>query len=278
VWTPSGKPLLFEAYYPYHLVNDRSSDLWRGFSGIMLSSLAAVLLILLPLLWIFYRRARSAQVQREAMMRRAMEASTEERRRIAATLHDGVVQQLAGAAFALAGEARQAGSHGDGELADRLVDASATVRDSVAGMRSLLVDIYPPSLRAGGLPAALNDLAATASGSDARIEVEVDPEAAAALDADAQRAAFRVAQESLRNALKHAQASLIRLELTRVGSAVRLEVSDDGAGFDPEVARNAATEGHLGLQLMADVTTAVGGTLAVCHEAGTRLRMEIPVR
>ena len=148
VWTPSGKPLLFEAYYPYHLVNDRSSDLWRGFSGIMLSSLAAVLLILLPLLWMFYRRARSVQAQREAMMRRAMDASTEERRRIAATLHDGVVQQLAGAAFALAGEARQAGAAGDAELADRLVDASATVRDSVAGMRSLLVDIYPPSLRA----------------------------------------------------------------------------------------------------------------------------------
>ena len=138
-------------------------------------------------------------------------------------------------------------------------------------MRSLLVDIYPPSLRAGGLPAALNDLATTASGSDARIEVDVDPEAAAALDADAQRAAFRVAQESLRNALKHARASVIRLELTRVGSAVRLDVSDDGAGFDPEVAKNAATEGHLGLQLMADVTTAVGGTLAVCNESGARL-------
>jgi two-component system NarL family sensor kinase len=278
VWTPSGKPLLFEAYYPYHLVNDRTSDLWRGFSGIMLSSLAAVLLILLPLLWMFYRRARSVQAQREAMMRRAMEASTEERRRIAATLHDGVVQQLAGAAFALAGEARQAGAQGNAELADRLVEASATVRDSVAGMRSLLVDIYPPSLRAGGLPAALNDLATTASGSDARIEVDVDPEAAAALDTDAQRAAFRVAQESLRNALKHARATVIRLELTRVGAAVRLDVSDDGAGFDPEVAKNAAVEGHLGLQLMADVTTAVGGTLAVCNESGARLRMEIPVR
>jgi signal transduction histidine kinase len=278
VWTPSGEPLLFEAYYPYHLVNDRSSDLWRGFSGIMVSSLAAVLLILLPLLWIFYRRAKSVQAQREAMMRRAVEASTEERRRIAATLHDGVVQQLAGAAFALAGEARQAGAHGDAELADRLVDASATVRDSVAGMRSLLVDIYPPSLRAGGLPAALNDLAATASGSDTRIEVDVDPEAAAALDADAQRAAFRVAQESLRNSLKHAQASVIRLELTRAGPWVRLDVIDDGAGFDPEVAKDAAAEGHLGLQLMADVTTSVGGTLAVCNEPGARLRMEIPVQ
>ena len=213
VWTPSGKPLLFEAYYPYHLVSDRSRDLWRGFSGIMLSSLAAVLVILVPLLWMFYRRARSVQAQREAMMRRAVDAQAEERRRIAATLHDGIVQQLAGAAFTIAGEARRAGTQGEAELAERLVDASATVRDSVAGMRSLLVDIYPQSLRAGGLPAALDDLAKTVNGSDARLEIDVDPEAAAALDAEAQRAAFRVAQESLRNALKHAQASVIRLGL-----------------------------------------------------------------
>ena len=60
VWTPGGHPLLFEAYYRYNLVTDRSRDLWRGFSGIMLSSLAAVLLLLTPLLWSLYRRARSA--------------------------------------------------------------------------------------------------------------------------------------------------------------------------------------------------------------------------
>ncbi len=120
-------------------------------------------------------------------------------------------------------------------------------------MRSLLVDIYPPSLRAGGLPAALDDLAKTVNGSDARLDISVDPQAAAALDADGQRASFRVAQEALRNALKHAQASVIRLELTRVESLVRLDVSDDGVGVDPEAAKKAATEGYFGLQLMADV-------------------------
>jgi two-component system NarL family sensor kinase len=278
VWTPSGKPLLFEAYYPYRLVSDRSRDLWRGFSGIMLSSLAAVLLVLVPLLWMFYRRARSVQAQREAMMHRAVDASTEERRRIAGTLHDGIVQQLAGAAFTIAGEARRAGSQGDEQLSARLVDASATVRDSVAGMRSLLVDIYPPSLRAGGLTAALDDLAKTVNGFDTRLDIEVDDQAAAALDAAAQRAAFRVAQECLRNALKHANASCIQLRLSRVASAVRLDISDDGVGFAREEAEIAATEGHFGLQLMADVTASVGGTLSVSNDYGTCFRMEIPTR
>ena len=150
VWTPDGHPLLFEAYYRYRLVADRSHDLWRGFSGIVISSLAAVALLLTPLLWSFYRRARSAQAQREALMRRAADASTQERQRIAATLHDGVVQQLAAAAFTIAGESRSAEAQGDLELRDRLSVASESVRDSVAGMRSLLVDIYPPSLRVGG--------------------------------------------------------------------------------------------------------------------------------
>ncbi len=136
VWTPAGKPLLFEAYFPYAVVNERSRDLWRGFSGIVLSSLAAVLLLLAPLLWSFYRRVRSVQSQREALMRQAVEASTEERRRIAGTLHDGVVQQLAAAAFTIAGESRRAAALGDDELAERLVAASGDVRDSVAGMRS----------------------------------------------------------------------------------------------------------------------------------------------
>jgi two-component system NarL family sensor kinase len=211
-------------------------------------------------------------------MHRAVDASTEERRRIAGTLHDGIVQQLAGAAFTIAGEARRAGSQGDEQLSARLVDASATVRDSVAGMRSLLVDIYPPSLRAGGLTAALDDLAKTVNGFDTRLDIEVDDQAAAALDAAAQRAAFRVAQECLRNALKHANASCIQLRLSRVASAVRLDISDDGVGFAREEAEIAATEGHFGLQLMADVTASVGGTLSVSNDYGTCFRMEIPTR
>jgi signal transduction histidine kinase len=279
VWTPSGKPLLLEAYFPYSLVTDRSRDLWRGFSGIMLSSLAAVLLLLAPLLWSFYRRARRAQSQREAMMSRAVDASNEERRRIAATLHDGVVQQLAGAAFTIAGESRLAASQGDPELAHRLVDAETAVRDSVSGMRSLLVDIYPPSLSAGGLDAALADLAKTLTGSDIQVSLEVDSQATDALNPDQQRAVFRVAQECLRNAEKHAAARHVALRLLQLPQAVHLEVSDDGVGFAPEDVHRGK-EGHFGLQLMADASVAVGATLSVCSRPGrgTRFRMELPTR
>ena len=277
VWTPSGKPLLFEAYFRYDLVSQRSDELWRGFSGVMLSSLVAVLVLLAPVLWLFYLRARSAHVQREQLMRRALDASTEERRRIAATLHDGVVQQLAGAAFLVGGEAERASSQGEFARAGQLAEAAATVRDGVAGMRSLLVDIYPPSLTAGGLAAALADLVRTQSGSTARIHLEADPAAAAALDAEQQQAVFRVAQECLRNAVRHSGASDIWIELSQQPRSVRLEVADDGRGLAPERAEQAAAEGHFGLRLIADVAVAVGARLAVASGAdGTKFRMEIP--
>lgn len=277
VWTPGGKPLLFEAYFRYDLVSQRSNELWRGFSGVMLSSLVGVLVLLAPLLGLFYRRARSAQLQREHLMRRALDASTEERRRIAATLHDGVVQQLAGAAFLVGGEAERASSQGDAARAERLAEAAATVRDGVAGVRSLLVDIYPPSLSAGGLAPALADLVRTQSGSSARILLDADPAAAAALDAEQQQAVFRVAQECLRNAVRHSGAGTIRVELSQQPGSVRLEVADDGRGLDPGRAEQAAVDGHFGLRLIADVAVAVGARLSVASDGGgTRFRMEVP--
>jgi signal transduction histidine kinase len=239
-----------------------------------------MLLLLAPLLWSFYRRARSVAYQHEALMRRAVEASTQERRRIAATLHDGVVQQLAGTSFTIAGQAQRAENQGDQQLAENLAAAAATVRDSVAGMRSLLVDIYPPSLGAGGaggFAAALSDLTKSVSTPSVQVRLNLYAEAAAVLNSDQQQAIFRVAQECLRNAAKHAKASTIVLSLTRDGALVTLEVADDGTGFDLGSADQAAVPGHFGLQLMADAAETVDAALSLwsSRDRGTLVRMEI---
>jgi len=279
IWTNSGRPLLFETYFRYDTVNARSRDLWRGFSGIMLSSLAAVFLLLLPLLWTLLSRTRRAQMQREQMMKNAVEASQEERKRIAGTLHDGVVQQLVAASYAVAGEAERAAGEGDAGRAARLSDTAGTVRDSVAGMRSLLVDIYPPSLRTGGLSAALHDLARTMAGHDAEISLAIDAGAAADLSIEHQQAVFRIAQECLRNAVKHSRARRIEIVLTPgEAGAVRLEISDDGVGFDQERAQRAVEDGHLGMSLIADAAAQCGGVLSVSSApgSGTRFRLEVP--
>ncbi len=271
VWTPNGRQLLFETYFRYDQVSDRASQLWRGFAAITLSSIAAVVVLLVPLVWALVVRARRAHRQREAMLQRAMDASLDERRRIAATLHDGVVQELAAASFTVAGGAQDAEAQGDDELAARLRAAGDAVRTSIGGMRSLLVDIYPPSLRNAGLLPALRDLAATVR---MHVDIDVDDHVAQELPQEQQEAVFRVTQECIRNAAAHSSAELVTVRLTRDDGAVELQIIDDGVGFDPAATR---PEGHFGLSLIADIARECGAELAVSTEPGQgtawRLRM-----
>jgi signal transduction histidine kinase len=294
VWTPDGQPLLFETYFRYDVVSQRSHQLWRAFGGVMLSSLLALIVLLSGVGWLSLVRSRRARAERERLMERALAASGDERKRIAATLHDGVVQQLVAASFAAAGQAQRAAADGDDGRAESLQSVAATVRDSVAGLRSLLVDIYPPSLRSAGLASALHDLASGASGHDAAVSADIDAEVAAATPERQQEVMFRIAQEALRNALRHAEARQVTLVLAagQDGTAV-LEVADDGRGFDARGADargadgrgadgrgfeggSAADEGHFGLRLMTDAATHGGGQLSLLSSpgAGTRIRYQ----
>jgi signal transduction histidine kinase len=277
VWTPNGHELLFEAYYRYSAVTERSSQLWRGFLGITLSSVAAVFALLVPLVAALLRRTRRAQAQRETMMRRALDASHEERHRIAAALHDGPVQQLAAASFAVAGGAEAASARGKHALAADLHAAAATVRIGMSGLRSLVVDIYPPSLRSAGLAAALRDMVAAVAGGSVAVDVQVDESAVSGLDAEQQQAVFRFAQEALRNTVKHAAATKATLTVsTPPGRGVTVQVSDDGRGFRAD----DRPEQHLGITLMSDVATRIGARLDL-HTSpghGTAWRLEVPNR
>lgn len=275
VWTPDGQPLLFETYFRYDVVSQRSHQLWRAFAGVMLSCLVALVILLAGVGWLLLARSRRARAEREQLMSRALAASDEERRRIAATLHDGVVQQLVAASFMAAGQAQHAASDGDPGRAESLRSVAATVRDSVASLRSLLVDIYPPSLRDAGLASALDDLVRGASGHDAAVVADIDAEAAGAVPDPQQEVMFRIAQEALRNAVWHAQAEHITLRLAPDDpGGILLEVHDDGRGFD---AAAAAGEGHFGLRLMADAARHGGGRLSLLSTpgAGTRIRYEV---
>jgi len=278
VWTPNGSPLLLELYFPYDLVTTRTAQLWRGFGGIMVSTIAAVFALLFPLAWALTREARHAQIQRERLLKRAADASTQEGRRIAASLHDGVVQELAAASFAVSAAADTAETRGDRALAERLDAAAATVRSSVAGLRALLVDVYPPALHNAGLAATLRDLAGLAAGRDLRVDVTVDEAVAQALSPAEQDAVFRIAQECARNSVNHASATQLGVRLQREGDAAVLTVTDDGVGFAPGDMLDSPAEGHLGLRLIGDAARAIDARLEVHSEpgAGTSWRLVVP--
>ena len=274
--TPGGQTLLFEVYFRYDEVLQRSGQLFAGFAGITIGSIVLVVLLLLPVLRQLLRALDRARVQREALLERALDASADERRRIAGALHDGVVQDLVGASLAVSAESGSARARGDVATADGLDRVAGALRGSVGGLRSLLVDIYPPNLARAGIGAALDDLAAGVRSRG--VAVELEAEAAAALDDESQRLVFRVVQECLSNVVAHARASVVSITADRAAEGgVVVTVADDGAGFDPDLLTRPEPD-HFGLRVLADVAGAGGAglDLQTAPGHGTRWRLSLP--
>lgn len=282
VWTPDGTPLLFETYSPYDDVDVRASQLWRGFAGVTLSSLLFFAALLLPIGARMLVKVRRAQRQREAALQEVVEASAEERRRIAGSLHDGVVQELAATAFAVAGAAARAGQETrDPALARDLETVAGTLRSSIGSLRSLLVDIYPATLTSGGLVDALEDLAAPLRTVGVSVQLEVLDDGSD-LDEDGRRLVFRVAQECLRNVRRHAGATeaIVRLDREEAEdtSWLVLDVADDGVGFEPGIALEAPAHGHFGLRVLRDLAAAGGAELLLDTAPGEGCHWRLRVR
>jgi len=273
ITTPEGDPLLFEAYYPLDRLDVRRSAYLRAFRPITLGGLLLFLVATTPLLALLTRRLEAAAAEREQLLVRASGASEAERRRIARDLHDGVVQDLAATAFGLSAAARE--KDVPPQLTERLQGFSASLRSSLRGLRSLLVEIHPPDLQATGLVAALEDLVAPA---EARgVEATVSVTGAELLDERGTALVWRVAQESVRNSLRHASAEHLWVTLSPQPAGVVLEVRDDGDGFDPDATTSPE---HFGLRGLASLATDNGGRLDVESRpgAGTTIRLEVPAR
>jgi signal transduction histidine kinase len=143
-------------------------------------------------------------------------------------------------------------------------------------LRSLLVEIHPPNLRASGLDAALADLLAPLHARGAETGLTVA--AGLGLDEDAERILYRAAAEALRNVERHADAHRVAVSVERMDAGVRLVVADDGAGFAPGERERRREEGHVGLSLLEELVTRAGGRLDVrsAPGEGTTFELELP--
>jgi signal transduction histidine kinase len=273
IHSPEGTPLLFEAYYSVATVQQRAHEVLTPFRRITAGALLAILLLGVPLIGALTTRLTRASRARERLMLRAMDSSEAERRRIARDLHDGVVQELAGTAFALSGSAREPGLPPG--LRGDLDRAGEAVRRSLRQLRSLLVEIHPPGLDAATLAASLEDLTAPAvsAGTVATVSVsgiEGAPDHVVTL-------VWRAAQESIRNAVRHAHASHLTVEVTGDERQVRLVVKDDGVGFDPS---SRSDDGSYGLRGLKSLVEDGGGVVDVdsSPDVGTTVRMVVDRR
>jgi two-component system, NarL family, sensor kinase len=273
--TPNGTQVMFEIYQRLSAVKASARRLLGAFAPPLVGGLLVLLLFQLPLAWSLARGLQRGHRERERLLAGAVDASAQERRRIAADLHDGVVQDLAGVAFGLAPLADEAARKGEDAQAGALRSAADTLRHGVRDLRTLLVEIHPPNLATAGLRVALSDLLSPLQADGIVTRLDVD-EAATGGTTDA--LVYRAAREAIRNARAHAAPAAVSVAVSRPAPGrTRLVVSDDGRGFAAEARERREGEGHVGLTLLEEVVAQAGGTLVVRSSpgAGTTLELEV---
>jgi two-component system NarL family sensor kinase len=274
-----GTRLLYEDYERSSTISASSKRQWMSLLPALLGALIILYLVQVPLAYSLARRLRARQREREELLRRAIDASDLERRRIAADLHDSTVQRLAGVSLSLAASANALPADEDGgEARDALRRAAAETRETIRELRTLLVDIYPPTLQRSGLGAAMSDLVAPLRA--AGIAVSLSLPADLDLTEDTEALLYRVAQEALRNARAHGEATTVDVTVEAAGGGAVLCVVDNGQGFCPEEADESRDSHHFGLRLMRDLADHAGGALTVLSSPGhgTLVRLEVPRR
>jgi two-component system, NarL family, sensor histidine kinase UhpB len=218
-----------------------------------------------------------ADAERRAKVRElavsALGAAEEERRRIARELHDGIAQQLAALQIQLRVVRNVRGEDDRDAL---LVEVGQELGRQIDELRTMAVGLRPPALDMLGLAPAVETLARQlADRTGVRIRAKTEP-IGGLLDPTAELAMYRILQEALGNAAKHAAARSVELELARSDGHVVGVVRDDGRGFSVVEALAGSAVGLYGMKERASY---VGGRVDIASEpgGGTRVLVSIPV-
>jgi two-component system, NarL family, sensor kinase len=194
-------------------------------------------------------RLNQNQEQMRGLAKRVWRIQEEERKQIARELHDGLGQLLT----ALINQLQHCSRHSDMELAPSLELARTALHET----REISRLMRPRILDDLGLQAALQWLVRI-MGEKSTSQIQLSDEIARPLDEETQTLVFRVVQEALTNAVKHANASLIQVRVVAKEQLLLISVSDNGKGMD-----TAASEPGFGLTAMQDRVMAFGGQLTI---------------
>lgn len=262
----SGQAMRLEIYLPS--VADRAlSDLLSIVLPVAVLGPLVLGAATLPLALRLARRMDAREAERRALLQTALAASDRERRRLAARLHDGLIQDLASVGLVL--DSLEQSVERDPDRSAQLTRAINLLDSDVAGLRNVLTELAPPEFQ-GSLVNAMQDLADDIGRGLVDLDIheptEATPEAAALV--------YRVARELIRNAIVHGEPSRVRVRLRGDEHYVTLDVIDDGGGFDPSA---PAPEGHLGLSLIRQAVVDSSGTFRIMTgTSGTSAHVRIP--
>ncbi len=253
---------------------------WHIIGVISVCVVEALLIVALLAQTAYRRRAveglRASQRELRVLTGRLFQAQETERRRIARELHDDLNQSLALLAVELDVLAQSPSDSAD-QFGRRLRELSARVKELSSSVHDLSHQLHPSKLEQLGLVAAVRGLCKElAQGHGLAIEF-LSKDIPEAVPEDVALCLYRVAQEALRNVIRHSGARHAGVELSASAGGICLQIDDDGAGFDPASAWG--TEG-LGLVSMRERLHLVGGSIAIDARpsGGTRVEVQVPLR
>ncbi len=255
-------------------VRYRPPSLWEAYRRPLLIGLAVVAVetILIAALLAQRRRRRGAEERVRALNRRLITAQEDERKSIARELHDDLSQRLARLSIDAAQLERHSHSSAEAGATAEMRGELSRLSDDV---HRLAYQLHPSTLDDLGLTEALRiecDRVSRLESVPVRLRA---PEAGPELSRDTALGLFRIAQEALRNAVRHARATGVDLALEPARAGVRLSIRDDGAGFDPAADRGRPS---LGLASMRERAELFGGRLDIrsSPDGGTTIDVWAP--
>lgn len=237
----------------------------------------ALTVMSLGLAWTAWRRHREATRllrQNRELARQLLQVQERERQALARELHDELAQHCTAIRFEAAVAER---STGLAQATDAARRAAASAERLQQGVRRLLRQLRPADLDALGLRAALQVLCAQRAWPACQLSLGGDGPASFGEHVD--MAVYRIAQEALSNAFRHAHATAVTVRLEAGPGALQLSVQDDGLGFDTDADIDAPPTG-LGLLGSRERAAALGGRLQVhsAPGAGTRVELWLPLQ
>jgi PAS domain S-box-containing protein len=225
-----------------------------------------------------FRQARAAHREMQRLSGLLNHAREKERAHISRELHDEVGSTLTAAAMLLKGLEWSA-DRDSAVSRDKLQKAQSLLQTAMTTVHDFARQLRPNVMDEHGLAPALRSLARTvAESTGLKVRLRSDP-LAEKLDAESKLALFRIAQESLNNAVKHAGASQVRITVTKAPGGIVLRVADNGKSF-PTAATGAGRQLRLGLPGMQERARLVSGAFAIRRRRGkgTAVRVVVPLK
>jgi PAS domain S-box-containing protein len=215
----------------------------------------------------------SEDQDRQLLLGHLARGQEEERKRIAAGIHDDTIQIITAANLRVQQLRLRLTEPAEVKILDKLEE---TLQLSLSRLRQLIFDLRPTSLEDGSLAAALR-IYVERMASETGIEYRFDDRVTIKIPVNTSVLIYRTAQEALTNMRKHAQATTVRVELADLSNGCLVRIADDGVGYHPADVENSP--GHLGLVLMRERPQIAGGWCRIesAPGSGTTVEFWVPV-